>query len=418
MESVSHVSNRRRLSKNAESNAAACVRNLSSWDHAVEEIKAWPEYKPQPLHSLANSAKELRIASLLVKDESQRFGSSLGSFKALGAPFAVYKILADEVFAKTGVRPTSTQLRSGQYSEITERVTVCVATDGNQGRGLAYGAKIFGCRCVDYIHGHVSEGRADAMKDLGATVIRVDGEYELSVERAKEDARMNGWHFASSTSWDDFGHGIPRNVMNAYMVVVDEAVDMIPRITDITHVLVCGGVGSIAAAVFLGITHRLRELHVTCELPRFIVVEPKEADCLFQSAEKGEPAPSAGSLRTFMAGLACRMPSPGAWKILSWLASDFVSVPDSVAVEGMRALASGYQGDVPVVCGESSAANMGLLLKTRVDESLREKLGIDDNSHVLIFSLEGATDSGIYESIVGMSPQMVFQAQSSFLGKK
>ncbi|KAI1442270.1 tryptophan synthase beta subunit-like PLP-dependent enzyme [Annulohypoxylon stygium] len=418
MESISHVSNRRRLSKNAESNAAACVRNLSSWDHAVEEIKAWPEYKPQPLHSLANSAKELGIVSLLVKDESQRFGSSLGSFKALGAPFAVYKILADEVFTKTGVRPTSTQLRSGQYSKITERVTVCVATDGNQGRGLAYGAKIFGCRCVDYIHEHVSEGRADAMKDLGATVIRVDGEYELSVERAKEDARMNGWYFVSSTSWDDFDHGTPQNVMNAYMVVVDEAVNMVSRITDITHVLVCGGVGSIAAAVFLGITHRLRELHRTCELPRFIVVEPKEADCLFQSTQKGEPTPSAGTLNTFMAGLACRMPSPGAWKILSWLASDFVSVPDSVAVEGMRALASGYQGDIPVVCGESSAANMGLLLKTRVDEPLREKLGIDNDSHVLIFSLEGATDSKIYESIVGMSPQVVFQAQRSFFGKK
>jgi diaminopropionate ammonia-lyase len=103
---------------------------------------------------------------------------------------------------------------------------------------------------VDYIHSHVSPGRAEMIKDLGAVVIRIDGEYEASVERAKEDARMNGWHFVSSTSWGDFDNGIPQNVMNAYMVVVEEALQAIPAVENITHVFVCGGVGSIAAAVF------------------------------------------------------------------------------------------------------------------------------------------------------------------------
>ena len=84
-------------------------------------------------------------------------------------------------------------LRSGTYADITGDVTVCVATDGNQGRGLAYGAQTFGCRCVTYAHRHVSDNRVRAMKDLGATVIRVDGEYGASVARAREDARMNGW---------------------------------------------------------------------------------------------------------------------------------------------------------------------------------------------------------------------------------
>jgi diaminopropionate ammonia-lyase len=76
------------------------------------------------------------------------------------------------------------------------------------------------------------------------------------VERAKEDARMNEWHFISSTSWSDFDNGIPRNVMNAYMLVVEEALRMVPAVEDIAHVFVCGGVGSIAAAVFLRVfTH-------------------------------------------------------------------------------------------------------------------------------------------------------------------
>ena len=267
----------------------------------------------------------LGIDQLFFKDESLRFGSDISSFKALGAPYAVYKILADQVFSTTGVRPSSSELRTTKFRDITERVTVCVATDGNQGRGLAYGAQVFDCRCVDYIYGHVSDGRADRMKELGAIVIRIDGEYEASVSRAKEDARMNGWYFVSSTSWSDFDKDVPQHVMNAYMVVLEEAIDMIPDVEKITHVFVCGGVGSIAAAIFQGFYKHLArtiksvESDVTTKLPRFVVVEPTEADCLLQSAKHGEARLSEGSLRTLMAGLACRGPSPVALKVLRGL---------------------------------------------------------------------------------------------------
>ncbi|KAH7463465.1 hypothetical protein FOMA001_g18154 [Fusarium oxysporum f. sp. matthiolae] len=415
-----HFHSKTRLDKASESAAAVCTQNLSKWAEAIEEIGTWPEYTPQPLHSLPHQAKQLGISKLFVKDESKRFGTSLGSFKALGAPYAVFKILADEVFSETAVRPTSEELRTGKYKDITQKVTVCVATDGNQGRGLAYGAKVFGCRCVDYIHNHVSPGRAEMMKDLGAVVIRIDGEYEASVERAKEDARMNGWHFVSSTSWSDFDNGIPQNVMNAYMVVVEEAIKALPVVEDVTHVFVCGGVGSIAAAVFLGFYTRFSQIQQSNQgkvstPPRFIVVEPTEADCLYQSAKKGEMCLSGGSLRTLMAGLACRGPSPAAWKVLTWLASDFVAVPDEVAVEGMKELASGRGGDIPVVCGESSAASMGIMLQSAKDETFREKLGLTSDSQVVLFGLEGATDPVIWEKLVGKSPEEVFAAQYKFL---
>lgn len=417
MPEYSHYRNSR-LDEASETAAAVCVENLSRWAEAVQEIKTWPEYQPQPLHSLPNRAKQMGIGNLFFKDESKRFGTSLGSFKALGAPYAVYKILADEVFSKTGIRPTSVELRSGKFKDITQKVTVCVATDGNQGRGLAYGAKVFGCRCVDYIHNHVSPRRADMMRDLGAIVVRIDGEYETSVERAREDAQMNGWHFVSSTSWSDFDNGIPQNVMNAYMVVVEEALDMVPDVEKITHVFVCGGVGSIAAAVFLGFFTRHSQVQKSrgdeaANPPRFVVVEPTEADCLYQSAKKGEMCLSNGSLRTLMAGLACRSPSPAAWKMLNWLASDFVTVPDEVAVEGMKALASGHV-DIPVVCGESSAANMGVMLRAATNEELRGKLGLDAASQVVLFGLEGATDSATYKELVGKSPEQVFEAQEQF----
>ncbi|KAI0435827.1 tryptophan synthase beta subunit-like PLP-dependent enzyme [Xylaria telfairii] len=403
------------LSRQAEANATICMQNLSNWMPAVEEIRSWPEYSRQPLHTLPNLARKLGIQKLFIKDESRRFGPGLGSFKALGAPYSVYQILAEVVHAKIGIRPSAAELRTGTYRDITKHVTVCVATDGNQGRGLAYGAQVFGCRCVNYIHSHVSDGRTKRMMELGAIVIRIDGEYEASVARAREDARMNGWYFVSSTSWSNFDESISKNVMNAYMVVLEETLALIPNIDGITHVLVCGGVGSVAAAIFQGFYTRLCEdRRAPDKWPRFIVVEPFEADCLLQSAKHGRAQQSQGSLHTLMAGLACRAPSLAAWKILAWLASDFLSVPDSAAIEGMKALANGYEGDIPVVCGESSAATMGIILASRVNLSLREKLGLDEGSQVVLFGLEGATDPEIYESLVGKSPAAVFKAQDHF----
>ena len=172
-----HHHNTRRLSKQAESNAALCMKNLTHWASAVREVQPWPEYHPQPLRALPGLAKKLG----------------------------------------RGMRPSPADLRAAKYRNITQRVPVCVATDGNQGRGHAYGAKYFGCRCIAYIDGHVSDGRAEAIKELAAVVISIDGEYEASVARAKEDARMNGWYFVSSTSCSDFDNDMTQHVMNAYI---------------------------------------------------------------------------------------------------------------------------------------------------------------------------------------------------------
>ncbi|MEJ8852878.1 diaminopropionate ammonia-lyase [Variovorax rhizosphaerae] len=395
------------LSPDKKALAQTAVKNLQGWQDAVEEIKQWPGYAPQPLWSLDKSAAQLGIAKLLYKDESQRFGRELASFKALGAPYAVYMLLADAVEQQTGKRPTAAQLRSKQFAAITERVTVCVATDGNQGRGLAHAAKMFGCRCVIYIHGHVSPGRKEAMESLGAIVIRIDGEYEASVKRAKEDGRINGWHFVSSTSWDDFNEPLPRHVMNAYMVMVEEALEMVPDVDKVTHVFMQGGVGSIAAAVYMGFAQKIQG-----KMPRFVMIEPLQADCLYQSAVNNTPTPSSGNLRTIMAGLACREVSPAAWKMLDWLCSDYLAIPDEWVVQAMKTLADGG-GDVPIVSGESAAGGMGVLLNMASHPELRGMLGIDAESQVLLFGCEGATDVDIYKDIVGQEASEVFARQAA-----
>jgi len=193
--------------------------------------------------------------------------------------------------------------------------------------------------------------------------------------------------------------------MNAYMVMVEEALAQLPDPNAITHVFMQGGVGSIAAAVFLGFLKR-------CPVnpPNFIMVEPIEADCLYQTAVHGQATPSSGTLRTIMAGLACREVSPAAWKILDWLTSDFLAIPDAWAATAMQQLAQ-RTADVPIVCGESAAGGMGTLIAAASDPTLYEKLRLDPNSQCPLFGCEGATDPVIYQDITGFFPDDVFSRQ-------
>lgn len=407
-----HFHNTHWLSAEKKRKAQEAIDNLRGWEPVVEEIKTWPGYKPTPLWSLDNRAVDLRIGKLFYKDESQRFGRNLGAFKALGAPYTVYRLLSDIVEEKTGRRPTSEQLRNGEFINITKFVTVSVATDGNQGRGLAWGAKTFGCRCVDYIHETVSEGRKRAMEELGAIVIRCAGEHEHSADRGREDARMNGWHYITSTSWNNWNEQVCRDVMNGYMTMVEETLDQIPDLNKITHVICQCGVGSIAAAVFFGFFQRLSEK----KLPRFILIEPTEADSMYQCAINGKHTPAAGSLLTIQSGLAVRVASTAAWYVHDWLCSDFLTVPDEFCVQGMRALAE-ENGDAPIVIGESSAGSMGLLLQLKEDCELKNNLEINEESQIVMFALEGATDPELYEKFVGETPDDVFARQEAIVAK-
>lgn len=51
-----HQSNTARLSKEAESAAAVCIQNLAQWAPAIDEIRTWAEYSPQPLRILPGLA--------------------------------------------------------------------------------------------------------------------------------------------------------------------------------------------------------------------------------------------------------------------------------------------------------------------------------------------------------------------------
>ncbi len=380
------------------------VLNSPGFRHAMVAISQWPGYAPTPLIGLPGLARWLGLARLDYKDEGARF--ELKSFKALGGAYAVQRLVMQAVTQASGQTPVLPAMLAGQWAHIAAGLTVTCATDGNHGRSVAWGARLFGCRCVIFVHETVSEGRANAIAAYGAQVVRVPGNYDDAVRHAAEQAQANGWTVVSDTTWAGY-RDIPIDVMHGYGVMSLEAIAQLGGEPP-THVVVQAGVGAFAASVAASFW-----LHWGARRPRLIVVEPVAADCHLRSALAGGPVAVTGSLDTVMAGLACGEVSPAAWQVVEAAAAAFIAIEDHYALDAVRAFATPRGDDPPIVSGETGACGLGALLAARGSAALRELLGLDAHSRVLLLGSEGDTDPQIYHDIVGRSADDVRAAARS-----
>jgi diaminopropionate ammonia-lyase len=225
---------RQRAVLNAEANALA-------W----REIRAWPGYAPTPLIELPGLAKKAGVGALVYKDEGQRF--TLGSFKALGGAYAVQRFLSTALAAAGVEGVTSDILKSGRHRALTQTMTVAAATDGNHGRSVAWGAQMFHCRCIIYLHEHVSRSREGQIARYEAEIRRVAGGYDHSVHQCADDARANGWQLVADTSANGDNSG-PSLVMQGYTLLAEELRQQTLALRP-THIFGPAAVGGLAAAL-------------------------------------------------------------------------------------------------------------------------------------------------------------------------
>ncbi|NUB11629.1 diaminopropionate ammonia-lyase [Azospirillum brasilense] len=379
------------------------ILSLAKLVEAEAEITSWPGYRPTPLVRLDGIADAAAVQAILYKDEGSRFG--LGSFKALGGAYAVFSLLQGIVAEEIGRKVDVHELIDGSFRNLTEKVTVTCATDGNHGRSVAWGAQMFGCRCVIYVHEHVSLARQKAIAAYGAEVRVHPGNYDEAVRQAAADAAQNQWITVSDTSYEGYTV-IPRDVMQGYGVALAESFAQMTPAERPTHVFMQAGVGGVAASFCSYLWERFGE-----EAPRFIVVEPERADCVYRTLEQGSPCHVKGELDTIMAGLACGEVSIIAWEILKTGMDAVMTITDQSARDAMCLLADAKFGDTPVVAGESAVAGLaGFLLAAQQPDS-RKALGLDEKSVIYVFGTEGATDPYLYEEIVGRPAEVVAQPE-------
>jgi diaminopropionate ammonia-lyase len=357
---------------------------------------------PTPLHSLHALAAHLDVASIHVKDEGLRLG--MGSFKALGGGYAVARMVLDEASSRLKRAVTFEELQTLEVEAVAKTMVFACATDGNHGRSVAMGATRMGAQSAIAVHEGVSGPRVDAIKQAGATIIRVPGTYDDAVAQASRLCAECGWRLVSDTSWIGYEH-VPLLVMQGYTALVREIAEKLPEPP--THVFLQAGVGGMAAAVSACLTDAYGSW-----APMTIVVEPDRAACVFRSVMAGKPSRMDAGEPTVMAMLECYEPSLVAWRILSRLSDAFMTVEEHEAVDAMRCLADPLEDDPRIVAGESGGVGLAGLLQVSGRPLYRDAIGLDKHARVLVINTEGATDPQRYEALLAHDthshPQVAF----------
>src|SRR5436309_15513208 len=87
------------------------ILSLAAFAEAKGEIGSWPGYHPTPLRRLPKLAVRAGVGEVLYKDEAGRFG--IGSFKALGGAYAVFRLLQRHILTTTQRNVSAQELASG-----------------------------------------------------------------------------------------------------------------------------------------------------------------------------------------------------------------------------------------------------------------------------------------------------------------
>ena len=355
--------------KNFSFNKNKILNSLSKKDidDAYLSISSWKGYSPTPLIELNKLSKELKLNKIFYKDESKRF--DLKSFKALGGAYAVEKV-----------------------SKGNKDIVVATATAGNHGRSVAWGARRLGFKCKIFISEFVSDARGQAMADLGADVVKVKGNYEKSLIECIKQSTDNNWQIVQDVAWKDYMI-VPKYTMAGYTVMMKEIVDQINE-NKISHIILQAGVGGMAGAMVAGIARYLDNV------PTTITVEPDSAACVLESIRTGKIEKIDIKRESLMGGMSCGEVSLVPWEILKNSVKYCISLPDDDIAKTMKLLGNASFSKEKIIAGENSAPGVISLITSCEDEKIKEKIGLNKDSNVMLIGCEGDTDQKMYQKLI------------------
>lgn len=366
---------------------ALAVRYQAGADQVAEIIEAAPAYQPTPCLPLPELAAALGCEMLLFKDEGPRF--DLGSFKGVGAAYAMIRQL-ERVLGKR-IDPHKA-FRGGYRNEIGDLV-FATATSGNHGRALAWVSQAVGARCIIYAPSECSEGRIAEMQRRGAEIVRTGVIYNPAMQICRKDCTRNGWTLFADTSWEDYVD-IPNDIMIGYAHIMRELSAQVEDWSQITHIVIQGGVGAFAAGLLAGLSLVDPEARI-----KVMIVEPRDIAALQVSARQGQPTEIQIERMSAMVGISNAEISFAAWPTLRERVNYFLGLRDAGVGPCIRYLKAGGPDGVPIELGETATAGIAALISCMVGKRQQE---IEAGGRVgaLIFGCEGVTDRLIYERML------------------
>ena len=335
-------------------------------DKAYNKISKWKGYSPTPLIKLNKLNKNLKLKNIFYKDESKRF--HLKSFKALGGAYAVEDI-----------------------SKGKKNIVISSATAGNHGRSVAWGAQRLGLECRIFVSQYVSETRVKEIEKFGATVTRVKGDYESSLNECIRQTKKNKWHIVQDVSNKNYKY-VPQLTMAGYSIMIKE----ISKQTNqyITHVFLQAGVGGMAAGSVAGIARYFKRI------PKIIVVEPKEAACVLKSIEAKKMKKIKIKKESIMGGMSCNEMSLVPLNILNKSTNYCITIDDSKVSNTVAMLAKSKFSNKKITGGECATPGIISLIAACNNKKIKNLLELNEKSNVLVMGCEGNADATLYNKLL------------------
>lgn len=345
-------------------------------------LRHCPAHARTPLLESPALAAAAKVARLTFKDERGRMG--LGSFKALGAGYAIAHDAAEALAGRGAAQESATPKQGAAADGITQGGAAHSSADwgtalagrcyvtasaGNHGLSLAAAARLFGARAVIYLAHTVPQGFEARLAAKGAEVVRAGETYEQSMEAAAHAAETQGLTLLSDSSWPGYTE-LPFRVMEGYTQMASEIIAQMD--SPPSHVFLQAGVGGLAAAL-AGALRR-----AWGALPRMIVVEPEAAPALIESIRAGALVETSGPVSS-MGRLDCKTPSMLALAALARDADGFAVISEAEAARAVACLAQNGIATTPSGAAGFAAALAGV-------ETL------SPGSHVLCILSEGPED--------------------------
>jgi diaminopropionate ammonia-lyase len=230
------------------------------------------------------------------------------------------------------------------------------------------------------------------MRNLNAEVIRVHGNYDNSLKECIKQSEENNWEIVQDVSWDGYKE-VPKLIMAGYTIMIKEIIDQVDT-NSITHVFLQAGVGGMAAAMIAGFAK------LSKNIPKFIVVEPENADCVFKSIQNNRPTSVDIKKETVMGGMSCGDVSSVAWEILKNSANYCVTITDEAISSAVALLAEGRLSNEKIIAGECAVPGIIALIGAYNNKDYLNKLELNSDSKVLLFGCEGLTDKEMYKKLL------------------
>ena len=230
------------------------------------------------------------------------------------------------------------------------------------------------------------------MAALGADVVKVKGNYEKSLIECIKQSTDNNWHIVQDVAWKDYMI-VQRYTMAGYTVMMKEIVDQINE-NKITHIILHAGVGGMAGAMVAGIARYLDNI------PTTITVEPDSAACVLESIRTGKIEKIDIKRESLMGGMSCGEVSLVPWDILKNSVRYCISLPDDDIAKTMKLLGNASFSKEKIIAGENSAPGVISLITSCEDEKIKEIIGLNKSSNVMLIGCEGDTDQKMYQKLI------------------